>query len=72
MILTKISLCLAIEQTASLVPDCAWISTGSLLSKRKGKTNPFKAQTIPGKPAYIHQPGLMHLNSPVTCLQANG
>lgn len=72
MILTKVSLCLTTEQAASLAPDCAWIFTGSLLSKGKGKTNPFKAQTIPGKPGYIHQAGLMNLNSPVTWLQANG
>lgn len=72
MILTKISLCLTTEQAASLAPDCAWISTGSLLSKGSRKTSPFKAQTIPGKPVYIHQPGLIHRNSPVTWLQANG
>lgn len=72
MILIKVSLFLTTEQAAFLVPDCAWIFTGSLLSKGKGKTNPFKAQTIPGKPVYIHQPGLMHLNFPVTWLQANG
>lgn len=72
MMLTKISLCLTTEQAAFLVPDCAWIFTGSLLSKSKGKTNPFKAQTISGKPVYIHQPGLMHLNSAITWQQASG
>lgn len=72
MILTKISLWLIVEQTSSFMRDCAWISTGRLLSKGKGKTNPFEAQNSPGEAFYIRQPGLMCLNSHVTWLQANG